>query len=600
MTKNPSARAQRRLPRWALVLLIVLAVVVVAGLVLPHFLDVDRYRPTIAATVEQQTGRKLTLGAIHARFLPTVGFTVDGVGLGNPPGFPDGELIHVDSMSGGLAVGPLLHRQIEITSLEFVKPKLTLLSAPGGRTNYDFSTSATSSGGHAKLRQPAKPSGGGSSFSLQEIGKISLTDAEVALADVVHGRIQPGASVRGLNVAASHVMFDESMMKQLEADADFKGVRIESASLAEPIDVQSGKLKVSQGQAQADVRMMVGKELDVKAAVKVADLSKPVAEFDVSTPQLDLDALSKLFSGKGTGGESSAASAAAAPIGESELLARGKITVERIKFESYTANNAVVEVRLYTDRMEAFPAHMDLYGGTVQVSARADRRQTPLRFSANVELNNIDVGKLVSTDPSLKGKITGTGDLKLENVYGSAGSRLLDTLTGKGDFVVRDGQLPGFNLPGALAFVGKLTGGAGSTSTPFKIIQGDLTIGGGRVASKQIHMDSPVGTMDLNGSFGFDGSVSYQGQATLVPSAGGGGAEQMAVGALTGLLGNATGRKITKATVPFSVGGTFSDIKIRPGKAIPKFESSAASQTTTPGQQKPSLADTLKGLFKKP
>ena len=593
MTKSSSTRAQKRLPRWALVLMIVVAVVVVAGLVLPRFLDVDRYRPTIAAAVEQQTGRKLTLGAIHARILPTVGFTVDGVGLGNPAGFPDGELVHVDKLRGSLALGLLLHRQIEIISLEFVKPKLTLLSAPGGRTNFDFS--GPDAGGRAGAPQPAKPSGGGSSFSLQEIGKISLTDAEVVLGDVVHGRIQPGTSVRGLNVVARQVTFDESLMKQLEGDADFKGVRIESTSLAEPLEVRSGKFTMSQGRAQADLRMMVGKALDVKAAVTVADLSKPVVEFDVSTPQLDLDALSKLLSGKGTGGESAAASAAS--MGESVLLARGKITAERIKFESYTANNAVVEVRLYTDRMEAFPAHMDLYGGTVQVSARADRRQTPLRFSANLELNNIDVGKLVSTDPSLKGKITGTGDLKLENVYGSAGSRLLDTLTGKGNFAVRDGQLPGFNLPGALVFMGKLAGSAGSSSTPFKVIQGDLVIAGGRVASKQIHMDSPVGTMDLNGSFGFDGTVGYQGQATLVPGAGGG-AQEMAVGALTGLLGNATGRTITKATVPFSVGGTFSDIKIRPGKAIPKFDSSAPNQTTSP-QQKPSLADTLKGLFQK-
>ena len=596
MTKNPSPRAQRRLPRWVIVLLVLVALVIVAGLVLPHFLDVDRYRTFIAASIEQQTGRKATLGTIHAQFLPTVGFTVDGVGLGNPPGFSEGELIHVETLRGGLAWGPLLHRQIEITSLEFVKPKLTLLSAPGGRTNSDFSSPGAAAGARAPARQPAKAAESGSSFSLQEIGKISLTDAEVALADVVHGRIQPGMSVRGLNLVARHVTFDESMMKRLEGEADFKGVRIESASLAEPIEVQSGKLTVAQGQAQADFRAKLGKELDVKGAVKVADLAKPVVDFDISTPQLDLDALSKAFSsGKPTAGDSPAAAA----NGESELLARGKLTAERVRFESYTANSAIVEVRLFSDRIEAFPAHMDLYGGEVQVAARGDRRQTPLRFSANVKLNNIDVGKLVSTDPSLKGKITGTGDLKLEDLYGSAGSRLLDTLTGKGDFAVRDGQLPGFNLPSALAFVGKLAGGSGSSSTPFKVIQGDLTIGGGRVASKQIHMDSPVGTMDLNGSFGFDGSVSYQGQATLVPGSGGD-AEQMAVGALAGLLGNATGRKISKATVPFSVGGTFSDIKIRPGKAIPKFESAAPSQTTTSPEQKPSLADTLKGLFKKP
>jgi hypothetical protein len=83
-----------------------------------------------------------------------------------------------------------------------------------------------------------------------------------------------------------------------------------------------------------------------------------------------------------------------------------------------------------------------------------------------------------------------------------------------------------------------------------------------------------------------------------VPSAG---VEQVAADALTGLLGSATGgKKITRTTIPLSVGGTFSDLKIRPGKNIPQFEAAASEQLTAPSQKKPSLQDTLEGLFKKP
>lgn len=598
MGKNLPSSTHRRMPTWASVVLVLVALVIILGLALPYFLDVDRYRTLMATSIEQETGRKATLGTIHARFLPTVGFTVDGVSLSNPRGFPEGELVSVGTLRGRLAWGPLFHRQVQVVSIELVRPKLTLVSDARGRTNYDFSAPGGVPAGHAAA--PAKEAGSSSSFSLAEIEKISLTDAEVALEDLIRGKIQPGTSIRGLNLEARHVTFNESMMKRFEGEANLKGVRIQSSSLAAPIEILSGKISVGEGRAQGDFRAKLGAELDVKGALKVADVTKPVVEFDVSTAELDLDAVSNLFSGeKGAAADPPAASAAA-PKGESELLARGKLAAERIRFGPYKANNGVVEVRLFTDRIEAFPARMDLYGGTLQIAARGDRTETPLRFSANVKLNNIDVGKFVSVKPDMKGKVTGTLELNLQKLTGSAGARLLDSLNGSGDFAVRDGQLPGFNLPGALASVAKYAGGGGGGSTPFKVIQGDLSIAQGRVSSKQIHMDSPMGTVDLHGSFGFDETVSYEGQATLVPGAAGG-VGQAAVDALTGLLGRATaGKKITKATIPFSVGGTFSDMKIRPGKSIPQFETAAPNQTTAPSQKTPSLQDTLKGLFKKP
>ncbi len=51
----------RRIPRWLKILLIATAVVAVAGLVLPNYLDVDRYRTLIAGVIESKSGRKVTI-----------------------------------------------------------------------------------------------------------------------------------------------------------------------------------------------------------------------------------------------------------------------------------------------------------------------------------------------------------------------------------------------------------------------------------------------------------------------------------------------------------------------------------------------------------
>ncbi len=593
MGNNVPSATRRRLPGWARVLLVVVVLLIVVGLALPYFLDADGYRTLIAATIEQQTGRKVTIGTIHARFLPTVGFTVDGVRLSNPPSFPQGDLISVDTLKGNLAWGPLFRKQVQITSIELIKPKVTLLSDAGGRTNYDFS-----SHGKAANRPGSRAKAGdaeSSSFSLEKIEKVTLQDAEIALGDVARGRIVPGTSLAGLKAEVRHLAMDSTIMKRLEGEADLEGARITTSALAVPIEVKSGKLEIEQGHAAGDFRAQMGKDLEVKGTLKVADLANPVAEFDLATGQLDIGTLGNLIGGPGGSGDDPPASAA--PRGRSELVAKGKISAERLRYGPYTANNGVAEVRIFSDRLEAFPAHMDLYGGTLQVAARTDRTQSPLRFSANLKLNNIDVGKLASVDPATKGKVTGTGEINLQLV-GSAGARMLDTLTGSGDFAFRDGQLPGMNLPSALGSIAKFAGGSASSSTPYKIIQGDLSIAQGRVSSRQIHMDSPVGTVDLRGAFGFDSTLSYDGQATLVPGAGGG-AEGLAVGALTGILGGAMGKKVTKASIPFALQGTFANVKVLPGKGLPKFETAAPDSTTTQ-QKKPTLQDTLKDLFKKP
>src|SRR4029077_11877090 len=107
-TQSPSPNAWR-LPQWAKILVAFVIVLLVIALATPYFLNVDRYRDTIAEAIQRATGRRVTLGKIRAQFLPAVGFVVEDFHLGNPQGFPAGDLITADEIRGNLALGPLLH-----------------------------------------------------------------------------------------------------------------------------------------------------------------------------------------------------------------------------------------------------------------------------------------------------------------------------------------------------------------------------------------------------------------------------------------------------------------------------------------------------------
>ena len=131
-------------------------------------------------------------------------------------------------------------------------------------------------------------------------------------------------------------------------------------------------------------------------------------------------------------------------------------------------------------------------------------------------MRNLDVAKVIEVNPSARGKMGGTGELDLQ-LLGSLSDAWKKTLSGTGKFAVRNGHLPGVNLSSALQPVAKLAGVGGDT--PFTVLEGDVNIASQRVSSKQIHLDSSVGVVDLRGSLGLDSTLDYQGTATLNPAA---------------------------------------------------------------------------------
>src|SRR6266851_3392282 len=211
----------RRFPLWLRIVLITFALLVVVGLAAPYFRDVDHYRTLIETTVAKQTGREVTIGKIRAKFLPSAGFVVNDVHMGNPAGFPKGDFLSVESVNGSLAWGPLFHKEIQINSIEIVKPKLTILTDSRGRTNYDFTTAGEGTSAAKRGQKDGEAGGGGSSFSLESIGKIALSDASMSMGQVRgRGQIEPTGELTGLNFELTNLSLDATAMKRVAGEAN--------------------------------------------------------------------------------------------------------------------------------------------------------------------------------------------------------------------------------------------------------------------------------------------------------------------------------------------------------------------------------------------
>jgi AsmA protein len=589
---SPDTKSSR-FPFWAKILLGLFVVLLLVVLAVPYFLNVDRYRDTIADAIAKQTGRKVTLGPIHARLFPGAGVTVADLHIGNPSGFPVGDLLGADEIGVNVALAPLLHGTIHVNSVDIVRPKLTILTDSGGKNNYTFASSDST----AAPAAPAKSGDSSSSMTLDQIDSINLTGAEIVVGSVIKGAAAPLADTKGINITLHNFAVSPMRMHDWQAESNLSSVTLALSGWKDPIAFHTGKFTLSGGKLDAQFVADLATAADIKGTVNVPDFEHPQVNFEMSSSQLDIDKLLAVAGSGPSDSSSMPSKPAVPPAGKSELVARGHINIEKITTKPYAVGPANVEIRVYTDRAELWPISIGMYGGTLQLSSRVDRVTDPARFTANVQMRNLDVAKVLDVSPAARGKMGGTGELDLQ-LLGALSDAWKKTLSGTGKFAVRNGHLPGVNLAGAAESVLKMAGAGGDT--PFTVLEGDLTIADQRVASKQIHLDSSAGIVDLRGSLGLDSTLDYQGSVTVNPAA------AMGKGAVGSVVGGLIGSRVGKITVPLALAGTIESPKVRPGNGVPSFgapsTASGSTPSAAPSAQPATVQDevnTLKNLFKK-
>jgi uncharacterized protein involved in outer membrane biogenesis len=482
-----------------------------------------------------------------------------------------------------------------------------LLEDDRGRDNYTFSSPRPAPAA-------APPAGGGSEAASSSqsvalrVDQVTMSDAAVFYGTVDRrGRPSAAVNVTGLDLDLRQLALQPLRVKEWQADARLSGAQLTLAGWNAPVSFDSGDATLRDGKLDSSFTLQFGRAARIQGTLNVPNVESAVPEFDLKTDQLDLSALlagiSEAPAGRGVGAQGAApavgARAAAVPAtGPSRLVAQGKIAAERIRREPYTAGPLTAELRVFTDRTEIWPVVLRIADGAVQLTARTDRRQVPQRFSANIQVRDLNTGRILDQSPDMRGKFAGTGELDLQ-LIGSLGPQWARSLTGTGQFAIRNGRITGFNLSGAAQSLANLAGVSGDT--PFTRIAGDMNIRNQRIASQQIHMDSPRGTLDLRGSCGIDGTLDYEGQ--MIAQLGGAAATpsgNTARDIISGVIGGAIRSRVGEGqvTVPFILRGTLQQPQLRPGRTAPSFSRPAQpSQPAQPAEPQENQGFSFPNLF---
>jgi len=109
---NPAPRTRRRLILAALAVLFLLALIVT-----PPLLSVERLRHRIATNMSQSLGRPVHLDRVSFHLLPVPGFTLENLVISESPAFGSEPVIQANKVEATLRISSLWRRQIEISTL---------------------------------------------------------------------------------------------------------------------------------------------------------------------------------------------------------------------------------------------------------------------------------------------------------------------------------------------------------------------------------------------------------------------------------------------------------------------------------------------------
>src|SRR5689334_12596963 len=117
-------------------ILVIIVLIVAAALIVPHLININHYRPQIQAELQKRLGRSVSLGEMSLSLLPP-SFQVANPVVSENPQFNTGRpFATAEKLSVKVAFWPLLHKQVEVKSLELVRPHVELVRNAQGIWNF--------------------------------------------------------------------------------------------------------------------------------------------------------------------------------------------------------------------------------------------------------------------------------------------------------------------------------------------------------------------------------------------------------------------------------------------------------------------------------
>ncbi|HUN80818.1 MAG TPA: AsmA family protein, partial [Phycisphaerae bacterium] len=166
---------------------------VLLGLLLvPPFINVNRYRKRVADSIGRALGRQVSVSGIELKILPRPGLVLSEFVVADDPSYGAEPMLRAATVTASIRLTSLWRGRLEIGTLDLDNPSLNLVRRPDGHWNLEELVERTSqvvSAPTTKTRPESRPrfpyveaSAGRINFKLGLVKKaFAFTDADFAL-----------------------------------------------------------------------------------------------------------------------------------------------------------------------------------------------------------------------------------------------------------------------------------------------------------------------------------------------------------------------------------------------------------------------------------
>ncbi|MFC1822486.1 AsmA family protein [Thermodesulfobacteriota bacterium] len=261
--------------------LIVLAIL--ALLLIPLFVDIQKYKPEIEKIVSRTTGRPFTLaGDLSLSLFPWAGVSFTDLHLGNPPGFSEKDFLSIKSFEARVKLIPLISRDIQVKRFIIVEPRIILEKGKDGRGNWEGLGKQSDRGASPEEKGKDKPQetkpGGHLPIKTLAVGEFAIKSGSALWIDQ---QKDARREIKDVTLRLKDVSLDRPIQLSLSADLDGNPLSLKGS--VGPLGKEPGK-----GIIPLDLAISALKQITIRLTGKLID---PASE-----PKFDLAMLVSPFS----------------------------------------------------------------------------------------------------------------------------------------------------------------------------------------------------------------------------------------------------------------------------------------------------------------
>jgi len=200
-----------------------IVLIIVLLLIVPRFVDINKYKPRIERMVTESTGRPFSIGGdIDLTLFPWAGLSLSDVHLGNAKGFKEKDFVSVEHFEVRVKLLPLIFRDVQVKRFVLKEPRIALEKGKDGRGNWEDLAKSPEQKKVEKRPAPEKKS----PFPIKNlmVGEFAITSGEFVWLDHQKGTEQRLTEV---NLALDSISLDEPIGLELSARLNGQPLQVE-------------------------------------------------------------------------------------------------------------------------------------------------------------------------------------------------------------------------------------------------------------------------------------------------------------------------------------------------------------------------------------